>query len=113
MSNAGHIIAVELDLDGFRLWTTFDCTTPEGDAEATLYIEHAAEEGELSDIDCTTQCPCKPVQKCEHLHTTRHSAEPDLGISIPYYECNDCLLNSTDVFVTWDGDEEIVWPDWS
>ena len=49
------------------------------------------------------------VQECEHSDAIFHRAEPDLGISIPYYECNDCLLLSKDVYTDFDGDEVIVW----
>ena len=30
------------------------------------------------------------VSKCEHDDYARHGAEPDVGIALPYFECNDC-----------------------
>lgn len=66
----GHIVAVEADIDGGRYWRTFDATKPETrvevSAKAGEYIARLAADGELSDIDCGTGCPClAPTMGCE------------------------------------------------
>lgn len=73
----GHITAVESDDDMGRHWTRFDATDPDtGPAVARRcaeYIDRLEAAGELSDIDCTTDCPCVPVTD------TGNPANPTVG----------------------------------
>jgi hypothetical protein len=66
----GHIVAVEADDDMGRYWRTFDATDPiTGPAVSTAigrYIADLADEGALSDVDCSVSCPCvSPEPDCE------------------------------------------------
>lgn len=65
----GHITAVESDSVYGRHWSRFDATGIDGAvvaAEVEGYINTLSEMGELSDIDCTGQCPCTaPVAGCD------------------------------------------------
>jgi hypothetical protein len=66
----GHITTVEREFDtGGRYWLRFDATGADAlqvAAEAAAYIQRIAEFGELSDIDCTCECPCcRPVAGCD------------------------------------------------
>lgn len=65
----GHIVAVEADTDMGRYWRTFDATDPATgpavSAQAGKYIAGLADDGELSDVDCSGACPCaQPSPDC-------------------------------------------------
>ena len=67
----GHITGIEVESDlGGRFWFTFDATGPRGAemaAQVEAFIAEAAADGELSDIDCTGNCPCTlPVAGCPY-----------------------------------------------
>jgi hypothetical protein len=70
----GHIVAIECDDDMGRHWRTFDCTSPVTGkavaAAALRYTMELSDAGELSDIDCTTDCPCvAPSDDCEQCES--------------------------------------------
>lgn len=53
------------------------------------------------------------IQVCTHDDVVRHRAEPDVGLSLPYFECQSCGDTTTDWEDDSDEDGRRIVPIWT